>query len=135
MVFQSSDFDFLLSKGSNAKSDPAANSRDSLLLRFDPLLGRNVFVTQPVVTVKEEPADESFVSASNKSMQEEDDTPEDQQYSLNRTVSLDEAATVSEAALIELPQQQAQVEVQLGRSSLANTGTTSRSETSTVSCA
>lgn len=98
VVFQSSDFDFLLSKGSTANTEP--NSRDSLLLRFDPLHGRTIPVNQPTtsftepnnkpilgVPIKEEPSDESFVSAASSSMQD-NNSPDDQQYCLNNTLPL-----------------------------------------------
>lgn len=109
VVFQSSDFDFLLSKGSTANTVPI-NSRDSLLLRFDPLLGRNILVAQPTTTttvptvvsitnpvsgvaiIKEEPLDESFTSAASTSMQDNNspDDQQQQQYCLNSTLPLSE---------------------------------------------
>lgn len=102
VVLQSSDFDFLLSKGSNA--DPLPNSRDSLLLRFDPLLGRSILVTQPTAaatapTIKEEPSDESFTSATSTSMQD-NNSPQDnrqQRYCLSTTLPLEDN-TSEEAA-------------------------------------
>lgn len=42
MLFNQCDFDFLQSKGSNASIGPGIDSRSSLLIRFDPLLGRPV---------------------------------------------------------------------------------------------
>lgn len=64
MILKSSDFDFLLSKGS--KSNFHSDCRDSLLLRFDPLVGAPVpigSVIQPTsrLSVTEE---EELVSVS-----------------------------------------------------------------------
>lgn len=42
VLFNQCDFDFLQSKGSNASIDQGIDCRSSLLIRFDPLLGRPV---------------------------------------------------------------------------------------------
>lgn len=42
MLFNQCDFDFLQSKGSNASIGSEIDCRSSLLIRFDPLLGRPV---------------------------------------------------------------------------------------------
>lgn len=42
VLFNQCDFDFLQSKGSNALIGPGIDSRSSLLIRFDPLVGRPV---------------------------------------------------------------------------------------------
>lgn len=80
MVFNQSDFEFLLSKGSGNGSTLPPDSRDSLLIRFDPLTKETGTVNFPLPITKEEP-DQSEDGAYA--------LPEtDERYSLNDTLPL-----------------------------------------------